>query len=137
RALRRKAAGTCLAVRPGMKYLVMASLLLAPSLISSPAKACGGLFCDRAPPGPSLNFSNLPVAQTAENVLFAMQRTPSGAMQLEAHIQIFYAGPADRFSWIVPVDADPGKPDVGSNQVFQALDSATRPSFAVNYHTEG
>jgi hypothetical protein len=96
-----------------------------------PARACGGFFCD-VPPGPTL----LPVAQTGENVLFSMDRTAAGQYHLEAHIQIFYAGPASKFSWVVPVDAMP-ELDLGSNAVFAALDGATRPQIMVNRKREG
>jgi hypothetical protein len=68
------------------------------------------------------------VAQTGENVLFAMDRLPDGQARLEAHIQIFYTGPADRFSWVVPVDGEPTL-DVGADMVFQVLDRTTRPRF--------
>src|SRR6185436_2715553 len=86
------------------------------------AEACGGFFCNQ----PQNPFDPPPVAQTGENVLFSVDPGENGLNKLEAHIQIFYTGPADKFSWVVPVD---GKPvlDVGSNQVFQALDAATRP----------
>jgi hypothetical protein len=95
------------------------------------ARACGGFFCD-APNVPT----DLPVAQTGENVLFAMDASAQGLYRLEAHIQIFYTGPADHFSWVVPVDALPTL-DVGSNAVFQALDAATRPKLIVNRKREG
>ena len=95
------------------------------------ARACGGFFCNR-PNVPT----DLPVAQTGENVLFAMDATTPGLYRLEAHIQIFYTGPADKFSWVVPVDALPTL-DVGSNAVFQALDAATRPKLMVTRKIEG
>ena len=59
------------------------------------AQACGGFFCNQPSPNP---FDPPPVAQTAENVLFAMEKDAAGVTHLEAHVQIFYAGPADRFS---------------------------------------
>jgi hypothetical protein len=96
------------------------------------AEACGGFFCNQ-PDGP---FAPPPVAQTAENVLFAMDRTPTGQFKLEAHVQIFYAGPADRFSWVVPVDSAP-ELDVGTNALFQALLPATQPRFEVAWREEG
>jgi hypothetical protein len=95
------------------------------------ARACGGFFCNQ-PAGPN----DLPVAQTAENVLFAMERAPSGQYQLEAHVQIFYTGPADRFSWVVPVDSAPTL-GVGSNLVFSALLGATAPRFELQWREEG
>jgi hypothetical protein len=95
------------------------------------AQACGGFFCNQ-PNGPN----DQPVAQTAENVLFAMDRAPSGQYQLTAHIQIFYTGPADRFSWVVPVDSEP-KLGVGSNAVFTALLGATQPRFQLEWREVG
>ena len=101
--------------------------------LAGEARACGGLFCNRPPtPLPT----DLPVAQTGENVLFAMDPLPSGLNRLEAHIQIFYTGPADRFSWVVPVDALPTL-DVGSNAVFTALETRTRPKLLLTRSREG
>jgi hypothetical protein len=108
--------------------------LVAALLPGSPAQACGGFICDQPPQN---TFDPLPVAQTGENVLFAMDKDPAtGRNHLEAHVQIFYAGSADRFSWVVPVD---GKPelDVGTNQLFKVLGPATKPTFNVQYHDEG
>jgi MYXO-CTERM domain-containing protein len=110
-------------------------VLLAAAVATLPAAhrafACGGFFCNQ-----SQDPNNLPVAQTAENVLFAMDRTPDGKFALEAHVQIFYAGPADKFSWVVPVDNQPVV-SVGSNGVFAALLEATRPRFSVSYQNVG
>jgi MYXO-CTERM domain-containing protein len=102
-----------------------AALMLA---VAAPrARACGGFFCNQ-PTFPT----DVPVAQTAENVLFAMERTSTGQFQLEAHVQIFYTGPADRFSWVVPVDSMPTV-GVGSNAVFTALLQQTTPRFQLNW----
>jgi hypothetical protein len=106
-------------------------VLMLVGLAPAPAQACGGLFCDQAP-----NPFTLPVAQTAENVLFAMEPGPDGQQRLEAHVQIFYTGPASRFSWVVPVDGDPTV-DVGTNRLFDLLDPATRPQFAVQWQVDG
>jgi MYXO-CTERM domain-containing protein len=95
------------------------------------AQACGGFFCNQ-----SSDPNNLPVAQTAENVLFAMDRTANGDFQLEAHVQIFYSGPADKFSWIVPVDSQPVI-SVGSNAIFNSLLALTQPRFGLEWSTEG
>jgi hypothetical protein len=105
---------------------------LAALMPGRPADACGGLFCNQ----PQNTFDPPPVAQTAENVLFAMSKDAAGVTQLEAHVQIFYAGPADRFSWVVPVDDKP-ELDVGTNQLFKVLDPATRPTFELNWKEEG
>jgi hypothetical protein len=95
------------------------------------ARACGGFFCNQ----PQNPFDQ-PVAQTAENVFFAMERALDGRFKLEAHVQIFYTGPADRFSWVVPVDDKP-ELDVGTNQLFQALLSTTQPRFQLAWYEAG
>jgi hypothetical protein len=98
------------------------------------AQACGGFFCDQ--PQNQNPFTPPPVAQTGENVLFAMQKDAAGVTHLEAHVQIFYTGPADRFSWVVPVDNKP-ELDVGTNRLFTVLDPATAPQFDLTWITEG
>jgi hypothetical protein len=111
---------------------VLAILLSGAAVLAQrPAQACGGFFCNRP-----VNTDQLPVAQTGENVLFSMDPKGDGLQRLEAHIQVFYTGPADRFSWVVPVDGVP-QFDVGSNRVFQLLEARTRPQFGVQLHEEG
>jgi hypothetical protein len=110
---------------------VIAALIAAALLAPARARACGGFFCNQPPVN-----GDLPVAQTGENVLFAMDRTPFGTYALEAHIQIFYTGPADKFSWVVPVDGLPTL-DTGSNRVFTALEGATRPRFSITVENDG
>ena len=114
---------------PTSKCLAAALAVLAVA-IPARARACGGFFCNQPQ-----NPNDLPVAQTGENVLFAMSRS-GDRFQLEAHVQIAYKGPADRFSWVVPVDAKP-ELDVGSDQVFARLLQLTQPSFGVEWQTEG
>src|SRR5689334_19838700 len=116
-----------------MRKTAMAIALLVAALQPARARACGGFFCNQ----PNNPFDPPSVVQTAENVLFAV--TPGaeiGSEKLEAHIQIFYSGPADKFSWVLPVDALPAL-DTGSDAVFTALDAATKPQFRVAYHDEG
>lgn len=68
------------------------------------AEACGGFFCQ-----------NVPVDQTGEQILFAVENG-----RVEAQIQVDYAGAAEEFSWVVPV---PSLPEVGvsSNRVFGVM----------------
>jgi hypothetical protein len=102
-------------------------------LSAAPARACGGFFCNR----PGNPFDPPDVVQTAENVLFAVNPSPGpGEKKLEAHIQIFYSGPADKFSWVLPVDSEPTL-DVGSDTIFTTLDAQTKPRFQVTYSVEG
>lgn len=105
---------------------------LALALRAAPARACGGFFCD----GPG--SSGLPpIAQSGENVLFAMDRDPvTGEQRVEAHIQILYTGAADQFSWIVPVTSVPTV-DVGTDLLFQFIEPATRPVFTPQLQIDG
>ena len=88
-----------------------------------PANACGGLFC---------NQNTGVVNQTAEQIIFS--DNPDGTVT--AVVQILYQGPADQFSWILPV---PGVPDVevSSNTAFTRLQGATNPTYRLNRIIEG
>jgi MYXO-CTERM domain-containing protein len=99
----------------------------------SPAYACGGLFCNAPPPDP---FAPLPIAQTGENIVFSVTKTAGVVTGVEAHIQIFYSGPASKFSWIVPVDALPTI-GVGSDRMFTSVAAVTQPTFTTDWVTEG
>jgi hypothetical protein len=90
----------------------------------TPAKACGGTFCDAGP-------QSMPVDQTGENILFVIEEGT-----VEAHIQIQYDGDPEQFAWIVPVMAMP-EVTVGSDQLFQNLLAGTVPTFVLDSRTEG
>jgi MYXO-CTERM domain-containing protein len=101
----------------------------------SEAQACGGFFCSPRPPDP---FAPLPIAQNGENVVFSITRDPAGgAPTLQAHIQILYTGDAAKFSWVVPVDAMPDPPTVGTDRLFTALANVTQPRFQATSQTTG
>ncbi|MEM1414828.1 MAG: DUF2330 domain-containing protein [Myxococcota bacterium] len=97
---------------------VAGALTLAPA----PASACGGFFCD----------NSQPVNQQAERIIFAEE--PDGTVT--AVIQITYAGPAERFAWMLPVS---GSPDiaVSSNAAFDRLQQASNPTYRMNVEVEG
>ncbi len=80
------------------------------------AHACGGLFCS----------ASAPVNQTAERILFAQNDETTTQI-----VEILYEGPAERFSWILPV---PGIPEVevSSGRVFDRLQAATNPTYTLN-----
>lgn len=124
-------------VRLRMSVAALGFLATAPfGLLAPPptAQACGGLFCNARPPDP---FAPLPVAQDGENVVFSITKDPAGgAPTLQAHIQILYTGDAEKFSWIVPVDAAPTL-STGTDRLFSALASLTRPVFRPTYETSG
>ena len=87
-------------------HLGLASAVSIASLVAlAPrAEACGGFFCQ-----------NVPVDQTGEQILFAVENG-----RVEAQIQVDYVGAAEDFSWVVPV---PSLPEVGvsSNRVFGVM----------------
>ena len=87
-------------------HLGIASAVSIASLVAlAPrAEACGGFFCQ-----------NVPVDQTGEQILFAVENG-----RVEAQIQVDYVGAAEDFSWVVPV---PSLPEVGvsSNRVFGVM----------------
>ena len=91
----------------------------------SEADACGGTFCDGG--GPQV----MAVDQSGENVLFTMQ---DGVV--EAHVQIQYQGDPAQFAWIVPMQAVP-EVEVGSQPLFDAVMSATVPTFTLNSRFDG
>ncbi len=103
--------------------LVFAVMALALALAWRPATAaaCGGLFCDSAQP----------VNQAAERILFA----ENGDGTVTAVIEIQYEGPAEKFSWVLPV---PGVPDVEVSSVvaFDRLQQATNPQYTLNTSVE-
>jgi len=84
---------------------------------AQPAHACGGLFCNSAQP----------VNQAAERILFV----ENGDGTVTAVIEIQYEGPAESFSWVLPV---PGVPDVAvsSTAAFDRLQAATNPQYTLN-----
>lgn len=86
------------------------------------AEACGGFFCD----------NNQPVNQAAERIIFS----DDGEGNVTAVVQILYEGPAEQFSWILPV---PGSPGVGvsSNIAFQRLQNTTNPAYTLQTVVEG
>ncbi len=117
---------------PGRVSIGLATLLVTLAARPPAARACGGFFCDQ--PGGLLGSQ--PIAQTGENVLFRYDPTAPTGTSIEAHIQIFYSGPAAQFSWILPVDALPTL-DTGSDSVFTAVANQTNPSFQVTTTIEG
>ena len=98
-----------------MNRTVATLALLASSLLpATNALACGGFFC-----------SSIPVDQSKERIVFAID---DEAGEVEVHVQIFYAGPAPEFAWVVPV---PAVPEVGvsSDQMFNLVSQMTQPTF--------
>lgn len=105
-----------------MRLPLLAALLIAGTsalfVEAAPAEACGGFFCQ-----------NVPVDQTGEQILFAVEGD-----QVEAHVQIQYQGAAEDFSWVVPV---PSLPEIGvsSSTVFARLAASAGIRFQLEWDT--
>jgi len=96
--------------------LFLAGCAASAALFSTPAAACGGLFCSAANP----------VNQVAERIIFAQEGDRTSAV-----IEIQYQGPSDSFAWVLPV---PGVPEIGvsSKQALDRLQQATNPLYTLN-----
>jgi uncharacterized protein DUF2330 len=102
-----------------------ALLGLSELLSANPAAACGGFFCSQQGA----------VNQAAEGVVFS----DNGNGTITAVIEIQYQGPAERFSWLLPLGSVPEADDVkvSSNMAFARLRSATAPQYLLNRQVEG
>jgi MYXO-CTERM domain-containing protein len=105
-----------------MRFVFFALLAGAGLIEPRAAHACGGFFCNQS----------APVNQAAERIVFA--RGADGTVT--AIIQIQYAGPSERFAWMLPVSGSP-EISVSSNSAFAVLQSATNPSYSLQTTVEG
>jgi len=106
--------------------LIAAAVWAMGTLEPATAMACGGFFCNRAQP----------VNQAAEGIIFA----DNGDGTTTAVIQIQYQGPAQNFSWLLPISSVPkSDSDIGvaSNVALQRLQSATNPQYTLTTRIEG
>jgi hypothetical protein len=105
--------------------LVGAGLTLGASLSPRAASACGGFFCSQSQG----------VNQAAERIVFAN----NGDGTVTAVIEIQYQGPAEEFSWLLPISSVPQGDQiaVGSSLSFQRLQQATNPQYSLTTRVEG
>lgn len=89
-------------------FLLCASLLWMVGVVS----ACGGFFC-----------ANIPIDQSAERIIFTINNDDT----ISAIVGINYTGPAEEFSWIVPVPSVP-ELDVAETALLDTLERATIPN---------
>jgi MYXO-CTERM domain-containing protein len=76
------------------------------------------------------------VNQAAERIIFA----DNGDGTVTAVIQIMYEGPAENFSWLLPISSAPASDDdigVASDLAFQRLQAATNPQYSLQTVVEG
>lgn len=82
------------------------------------ALACGGFFCQ----------PNAPVVQSGEAIVFAINEEENSVTM---HVQILYEGPAEDFSWILPVPSAPVI-SIGTDALFRGLFQSTLPTFELD-----
>jgi hypothetical protein len=103
-------------------------------LLGSLAVCCAALLlCQRAHAfGGLWSSQSAPIRPAGEAIIFV--DNPDST--ITAIIQMQYAGPPQRFAWLIPV---PGIPTVGvaSNTLFQRLDAATAPDYWLEVGVEG
>eukprot|EP01006_Ploeotia_vitrea_P055617 TRINITY_DN68015_c0_g1_i8.p1 TRINITY_DN68015_c0_g1~~TRINITY_DN68015_c0_g1_i8.p1 ORF type:complete len:656 (-),score=82.29 TRINITY_DN68015_c0_g1_i8:74-2041(-) len=87
----------------------------------TPTTCCGGFFCSL----------RQPVEQSGEQILFS-KKGPTITM----HVYIAYTGPAESFSWVLPVPNTP-KLGVGSNELFRRLKRNTDPRWTLQWDNSG
>ncbi len=102
--------------KPARGLAVLPALAGLLGFSSQPAHACGGTFCDNT-------IIPMPVDQTGEDILFIRDGS-----DIEVHIRIRYMGEAERFAWVVPLQALP-EVRVGSEPLFAALSQTTAPAW--------
>lgn len=121
------------------RFLAGAAFLIGATAASSapliflprPASACGCF----APPNVAV-----PVIQAGERILFTKKND-----EVVAHIQIQYSGQPGNFGWLLPLPSIPqnklGLPgiDIGVDELFSQLTTATQPQYRLNrvYETCG
>lgn len=100
-----------------MRHALVFGALLTAGLLTAPrAEACGGFFCSR-----------VPIDQAGERIVFGVRDNT-----VEAHVQIQYQGAAEKFSWVVPMPAQP-ELEVGTPLIFGYLDGRTQPRFQLEW----
>jgi hypothetical protein len=111
-------------IHPALAAIGCTSALIASAItaLPSPARACGGFFCDGAQP----------VNQQAERILFS--RDTDGTVT--AVIEIKYSGPSEEFAWMLPVAGTP-EISVSSTSAFDRLQTFTNPQYRLNTTVEG
>jgi MYXO-CTERM domain-containing protein len=106
-------------------WILGASVAMGSSLLPRAASACGGFFCSQTQG----------VNQAAERIVFA----DNGDGTVTAVIEIQYQGPADKFSWLLPISSVPQGDEiaVGSSLSLQRLQQATNPQYNLITRVEG
>ena len=95
-------------------------LLLVVASFPNLTEACGGFFCE----------PSRPVVQSGESIAFGVDGN-----RVAMHVQVLYEGPAEAFSWLLPLPFQPTI-TVGSDLLFQSLFRQSLPTFALDIQNE-
>lgn len=96
--------------------LLLCSLFIV--IIPDSVMACGGFFFE---------LQEQPVVQSGEAIVFGVQGS-----EVTMHVQILYEGPAEGFSWVLPMPVKPDEIAVGSDRLFSAMFAETLPTFQLD-----
>ena len=106
-------------IHPALAAIGCTSALIASAItaLPSPARACGGFFCDNLDP----------VVQTAERILFRVNADDT----VTTIVEIQYQGPPSQFAWVLPVAPGLTVEDITTAPagLFDALEERTAPVF--------
>ncbi|MEN9579368.1 MAG: hypothetical protein RJA70_2377, partial [Pseudomonadota bacterium] len=108
--------------RPLFLFSTLAATALTTLSFSTPADACGGLFCD----------SSNPVNQAAERIVFA--KNDDGTVT--AAIEVLYEGSATEFAWVLPVPAGKIAVGVSSKLALDRLDAQSNPRYQLTQESD-
>jgi MYXO-CTERM domain-containing protein len=98
-------------------FAAVSSVAITIAALPERAEACGGLFCNTTP-----------VVQVGEAIIFTVDRTSN---TVQATINITYSGSAPDFAWVLPLQVEPTKIEVGAAQSFQVVQRLTAPRFQI------
>jgi hypothetical protein len=104
-----------------MRFLLLSTLGLA--LFPTSTLACGGFFCE----------PQRPVLQSGEAIVFGVN---GDSNQVTMQVQILYQGPAEAFSWVLPLPVVPDAISVGSDLLFRSLFQQTLPRWQLEVLNE-
>jgi len=120
-----------MSLRTPVALLAATTALLAVTLQTPSAQACGGFFCNAQ--------TQSPIFQSGERIMFVQR--DNGIVSM--HIEVSYQGSPTEFGWLIPILGEPrdaaGNPvpldqaiQLSSSNLFQTLQQTTDPSWTLN-----
>jgi len=118
-----------------LTLLTATTALLAVTLHTPSAQACGGFFCNAE--------TQSPIFQSGERIMFVQR--DNGIVSM--HIEVSYQGDPTEFGWLIPILGEPRDADgnpvpleqaiqLSSSNLFMTLQESTNPSWTVDTSQE-